>query len=184
MRRARDNPFAVHRVLRERYRLSALGVAGAHGAARAARLARRDRGTARERQDHAARRSRRPAGSTGLARSTGCGSTPTSDDSASRRMGRGRLRAVRRRRAVERSRLAALARRAGRAGGLVITTHRAGRLPAVAPLRNVPRAVARPGRVARRAAVRRECGELHARHDGNLRAALRELYDRWSMGAT
>jgi hypothetical protein len=28
----------------------------------------------------------------------------------------------------------------------------------------------------------RECGELHARHGGNLRAALRELYDRWTIG--
>jgi hypothetical protein len=26
-----------------------------------------------------------------------------------------------------------------------------------------------------------ECDELHARHGGNLRAALGELYDRWAI---
>jgi hypothetical protein len=73
-----------------------------------------------------------------------------------------------------------LAWRARRAGGLVLTAHHAGLLPTLARLETSPeileeivqeisgRGVAEFGRSA---------AELHRRHRGNLRDALRELYD-------
>ncbi len=182
MRRARDNPFAVHRVLRERYRLSAF-----------------------EWQELMARLEllgRRGA----IVGPHGSGKTTLLEDLAGRLEGQGwrihmlRFNADQRRLGVpstwERGDFVLcdgaeqlsvidwrrLARRARSAGGMVITTHRAGRSTVLhrcetSPelLRNLAASLGEPLSV-------RECGELYARHDGNLRAALSELYDRWATG--
>lgn len=67
-----------------------------------------------------------------------------------------------------------------RAGVIVVTSHRGGRLPLLHRCQTTP------------ALLRELCGSLqieisqdeavrlHRRHAGNLREALRELYDRWS----
>jgi hypothetical protein len=70
---------------------------------------------------------------------------------------------------------------ARRAGGLVVTTHAPGRLPtlvecATSPglLREIVEALLGP---AEAASWRDRAEEIYARHRGNLREALRELYD-------
>ncbi len=180
MRRARDNPFAVHRVLRERYRLSPPEWQGLM--AELARLGRR----------------------AAIVGPRGSGKTTLLEDLAGRleeqrwRIHLLRFNADRRRPeflagwdeddfvlcdgAEQLSLLdwRRLAHRARRAGGLVITTHRAGRLPTLHLCETSPELLRGPGRVARPAAVGPEGVEIHARHDGNLRAALGELYDRWA----
>jgi hypothetical protein len=75
-----------------------------------------------------------------------------------------------------------LARRAGSAGGLVITTHRAGRLPVLHRCETSPELLHSLAASLGGALSAHECRELHARHYGNLRAALGELYDRWTTG--
>ena len=69
------------------------------------------------------------------------------------------------------------------AGGLVITSHRAGLLPTLLECRTTPELLAglieellepEPDR------PRPTAEELYARHRGNLRDALRELYDLWA----
>lgn len=70
-----------------------------------------------------------------------------------------------------------------RAGGLVVTSHRRGLLPTLIRCRTTPGLLielveellgrAEPGWHAR---LRR----LHRRHRGNVRDAIRELYDRWA----
>jgi hypothetical protein len=182
MRRALDNPFAVHRVLRERYRLSALDWQALM--ARLELLGRRG----------------------AIVGPRGSGKTTLLEDLAGRLEGQGwrihllRFNADQRRLAFPAGSEAGdfvlcdgaeqlsfldwrrLALRARSAGGLVITTHRAGRLPALhrcetspALLQNLAASLGAPLSIG-------ECGELHARHDGDLRAALSELYDRWTMG--
>ena len=77
----------------------------------------------------------------------------------------------------------ALLRQARSAGGLVATTHRAGLLPTLVECRTSPRLLAElveellPERTAPSS---EELEELWSRHRGNLRLALRELYDRWA----
>jgi hypothetical protein len=72
-------------------------------------------------------------------------------------------------------------RRAARSGaGLVVTSHRPERLPTLVELRTTPGLLADiVGELAGRELAARlpSAGELFARHAGNLRAALRELYD-------
>jgi hypothetical protein len=179
MRRARDNPFAVHRVLRERYRLSS-----PEWQALMAGLARLGWRAA-------------------IVGPHGSGKTTLLEDLAGRLEQRWRIHLLRFNAArripgclarwnegdfvlcdgAEQLSLfdwRRLAHRASRAAGLVITTHHAGRLPTLrlcetSPelLRSLAASLGEPLSVG-------ECAELHARHDGNLRAALGELYNRWA----
>jgi hypothetical protein len=68
--------------------------------------------------------------------------------------------------------------RTRRAGGLVITSHRTGLLPTLYECRTSPELLA--GIVEELSGPGVEVGELWARHGGNVRDALRELYDRWA----
>jgi hypothetical protein len=69
--------------------------------------------------------------------------------------------------------------RSRRAGGLVVTSHRPGLLPTLLECETTPELLVE---------ILSELGEgeapvveeLYARHHGNLRDALRELYDRWA----
>jgi hypothetical protein len=182
MPRARDNPFAVHRVLRERYRLST--VEWQDLMARLERLGRRG----------------------GIVGPHGSGKTTLLEDLAGRLEGQGwRIHLLRFNR--DQRRLGFLARwdagdfvlcdgaeqlsfcdwrrlalRAGRSGGLVITTHRAGRLPVLHRCETSPELLHGLAASLGEPLSTGECRELHARHHGNLRAALSELYDRWTTG--
>lgn len=74
-------------------------------------------------------------------------------------------------------------RRSRAAGGLIVTLHRRGRLPALIETRTSPELLA--GLVEQilgdaASELAPLFPELHARHDGNLREALRELYDRYA----
>ena len=78
-------------------------------------------------------------------------------------------------------------RRSRAAGGLVITSHRAGLLPTLVECQTTPVLLAElvqdllaevPGDQDHSSD-----GELLARHDGNVRDALRELYDLWAARA-
>jgi hypothetical protein len=182
MRRARDNPFAVHRVLRERYRLST--VEWQELMAQLERLGRRG----------------------GIVGPRGSGKTTLLEDLAGRLEGRGwRIHLLRFNRDQRRPGFLArwgagdfvlcdgaeqlsfldwrrLALRAGRAGGLVITTHRPGRLAVLHRCETSPDLLHRLAASLGEPLSTGECGELHARHHGNLRAAFSELYDRWTMG--
>jgi hypothetical protein len=186
---ARDNPFAVDRVLAVRYRLS--GTSWEELLARLAALGHRG----------------------ALVGPQGSGKTTLLEDLAPRLADRGfqvhhvvlyegerRLpadpgRALPRRLgprdlvlldgADALSRLAwlGLRRHARRAGGLVVTSHRPGLLPTLHECATSPALLAGlvrdlAGEDGARAAPRPE--ELFARHGGNLRAALRELYDLWA----
>jgi hypothetical protein len=180
MRRARDNPFAVHRVLRERYRLShpewqalmaglaRLGwraaIVGPHGSGKTTLL--EDLAGRLEEQRwriHLLRFSsdrRRP----GVLAGWDEGDFVLCD-------GAEQLSLLDWRR---------LAHRARRAGGLVITTHHAGRLPTLRLCETSPALLRSLAGSLGQALSARECVEIHARHDGNLRAALGELYDGWA----
>lgn len=184
MMRACDNPFAVHRVLRQRYRLDDAGwtrllarlashewrgaIVGPHGAGKTTLL-----------EDLAARLS--AAGwrthyiflnreSPRLA----AGSLPfASADDFILLDGAEQLPAL----AWWRFRW-----QTRRAGGLVITTHSAGRLPTLWECRTSPELLR---------AITADLGvpldsstgsALHGRHAGNVREALRELYDRAACG--
>jgi hypothetical protein len=72
-------------------------------------------------------------------------------------------------------------RRSRAAGGLVVTSHRPGLLPTLLECRTTPELLAD----LLQQLLGEEAGglspeELHARHRGNLRDVLRELYDRWA----
>jgi hypothetical protein len=68
--------------------------------------------------------------------------------------------------------------RTRRAGGLVITSHRLGLLPTLFECKTTPELLA--GIVGELAGAEVDAEELYARHGGNVRDALRELYDRWA----
>ena len=71
-------------------------------------------------------------------------------------------------------------RRARAAGGLVITSHRPGRLPTLLECATTPALLAEIVTDllgSERAVAALDLRELHERHAGNLRHALRELYD-------
>lgn len=72
-----------------------------------------------------------------------------------------------------------LKRRCRRAGGLLITSHRPGLLPTLLECDTSPELLA--GIVRELGVEVSDAETLFARHGGNLRNALRELYDR-SMG--
>ena len=67
------------------------------------------------------------------------------------------------------------------AGGLVVTSHHPGLLPTLHECRTTPGLLAEI--VGELAGEGVETGELFSRHGGNVRDALRELYDLWSTGA-
>ncbi len=180
MRRARDNPFAVHRVLRERYRLSPpewqalmaglarLGrraaIVGPHGSGKTTLL--EDLASRLEEQlwqVHLLRFNadqRRP----GFLASWDEGDFVLCDGAEQLSLLDWRH----------------LAHRARRAGGLVITTHYAGRLPTLRLCETSPELLRSLAASLGEPLSARDGAEIHARHDGNLRAALRELYDRWA----
>jgi hypothetical protein len=70
--------------------------------------------------------------------------------------------------------------RTRRAGGLVITSHRPGLLPAFFKCETTPGLLAGIVGELLDGGEEPEVEELHARHRGNVRDALRELYDRWA----
>lgn len=184
MRRARDNPFAVHRVLRERYRLtepewSALlarldllggcgAIVGAHGSGKTTLL--EDLGERLEALGWRIRFVRLNAEQRRLPDVSGWGSEDFVLCDGAEQLT-----------FVDWQRLRF---RAARAGGFVITTHRPGPLPELhrcettpALLRGLAVSLGEPLSAA-------ESGALYARHAGDLRAALRELYDGWSRGVS
>jgi hypothetical protein len=67
------------------------------------------------------------------------------------------------------------------AGGLVITSHRPGLLPTLHECRTTPGLLAEI--VGELAGAEMETEDLFTRHGGNVREALREMYDLWSTGA-
>lgn len=74
-----------------------------------------------------------------------------------------------------------LAWKARAAAGLLVTTHRPGRLPTLHECRTSPELLAGLLReLAGEAAARVGAEELYARHGGDLREAFFELYDRWA----
>jgi hypothetical protein len=184
--RARDNPFAVHRVLKLRYRLSEPGwdellvrlerlhyraaIVGPEGSGKttlleelAQRLAARG---LRVRLATLRHRQRRLGAA--LATSLCCG------------LGARQLVLVDGAQELARLAWLGLRRRTRRAAGLVVTSHRPGLLPTLVECSTDP---------ALLAALVTELGErpqdpgpeeLHRRHRGNLRLALRELYDLYA----
>lgn len=66
-----------------------------------------------------------------------------------------------------------------RAGGLVITSHRPGLLPTLLECRTSPELLA--GIVRELAGEAPDVEGLYLRHAGNLRMALREMYDRYAF---
>lgn len=66
--------------------------------------------------------------------------------------------------------------RTRRAGGLVITSHQSGLLPTLCECETTPELLAEI--VSELSGAEVDVEELHARHGGNVRDALRELYDR------
>jgi hypothetical protein len=184
MLRARDNPFATDRVLRERYRLDASG-----WALLSARL-----------------RTLRHRGA--IVGPHGSGKTTLLEDLAARLATQGwRVNSVRLTvefpalgHAISRRRLAALeprdillldgAEQLGRwqwswlrflarhAGGLIITCHHAGRLPTVWRCRTTPELLRDLSGSLGVPLAESDAADLFTRHAGNLRNALRELYDR------
>lgn len=76
-----------------------------------------------------------------------------------------------------------LRRRSLAAGGLVVTSHRAGLLPTLYECRTTPELLATIVRDLADSPPGVAPEDLFARHEGNLRSALRELYDRCAASA-
>lgn len=189
MLRARDNPFATDRVLRERYRLDASGWALLSARLRALR----HRGA--------------------IVGPHGAGKTTLLEDLAARLAGQGwRVTSVwltvessRLGMSVSPRRLAALEPRdlllidgaeqlswlqwwlvrcrARGAGGIIITTHTPGRLPTLWRCCTTPELLRDLSDSLGVPLAERDAAELFSRHAGNLRNALRELYDRHAAHA-
>jgi len=185
---ARDNPFAVHRVLRQRYRLDEAG-----WAALVARLAAR-------------------GGRGAIVGPHGSGKTTLLEDLGVRLQSRGwrvhvlglsaEARAVPEAFSRElvpslgaRDALLidgaeqigwvswwALVLRARRAGVLLATAHRAGRLPTLHRCATSPEVLRELVAALGVALAPEEAEALHARHRGNVRDALRALYDAAAAG--
>jgi hypothetical protein len=74
-----------------------------------------------------------------------------------------------------------------RTGGLLVTSHRPGLLPTLLECRTAPELLAEiVANLLNKTpeACRARAGTLYHKHRGNLREALRELYDVWSSQAT
>lgn len=186
MRAARDNPFAVHRVLRVRYRLDEAAwaglfarlettrgrgaIVGPHGAGKTTLLEDLvDRADAAGWRTHLVRLSedvRR------VPRAFWREIAPT--------LGPNDLVAVDGAEQLSPLTWWWLRWRARRAGLLLITAHRAGRLPVLRWCSTSPALLCEITEALGVPLARVEAGVLHARHRGNLREALRELYDRWA----
>lgn len=69
------------------------------------------------------------------------------------------------------------------AGGLVVTTHRPGRLPILKTCATSPALLQTLAHSLGKELSSGQAEDLHDRHHGNLREALRELYD-WHAGKT
>lgn len=182
---AKDNPFAVHRVLRVRYALSKAGWV---------RLLERLRGMGHR---------------GAVVGPKGSGKTTLLEDLAARleaaawrvhwvrlssdhhaidakharelwRLGRGDALLIDGAEQLGRWEWWILRQRTRRAGALVVTTHRPGRLKTVHRCETSPELLRD---IVRQLGQELDwvCAcELHARHDGNIREALRELYDTWA----
>ena len=155
MLRAADNPFAVHRVLRERYRLS------------------------ETEWTHLLRRLERLGWRGAIVGPNGSGKTTLLEDLGKRLDASGRRDVQLVDGADQLSRVEWWRLRL-RSGGLVITTHKRAMLPVLHEcvttpdlLREITASLGVPLPVA-------ECASLLRRHGGNIRDALRELYDRES----
>ena len=186
--RAADNPFAVQRVLRIRYRLSgqtwdgllerfaALGyraaIVGPHGRGKTTLL-----------EDLAPR-----------LESLGFRVRSITLHTGDRRLTREQKRDLLRRLsprdllcvdgAEQLGRIAwlALLARSRAAGGLLITSHRPGLLPTLLECETSPELLEGIVRnLIGPETDRRQIGELFARHGGNVRSALREMYDVWAL---
>jgi hypothetical protein len=71
-------------------------------------------------------------------------------------------------------------KRSRAAGGLLVTSHRAGLLPTLMECRTTPELLDDVVRDLLGDSPDPQTAELFIRHDGNLRDALRELYDLWA----
>jgi ABC-type cobalamin/Fe3+-siderophores transport system ATPase subunit len=182
MRCACDNPFAVHRVTRERYRLTAAEwqalvtrlrqrdwrgeIVGPHGSGKTTLL--EDLATKLEAQSWHVHLLRFNAHQPRL------GHLASWDrDHIILVDGAEQLNIFDWRRLLRSSR---------RAGGLIVTTHRRRRLPLVHSCETSPELLSELAASLGERLPATACADLHARHRGNLRAALRELYDRWADG--
>ncbi|HEY2585764.1 MAG TPA: hypothetical protein VGI81_08375 [Tepidisphaeraceae bacterium] len=67
--------------------------------------------------------------------------------------------------------------------GLIVTLHRPGRLPTLVETTTSPALLRRIAASLDPAHALEDAEDLHARHAGNLREALRELYDRRAAGS-
>lgn len=180
--RARDNPFAVDRVLAVRYRLPAgsweelLARLAARGH-RGAIVGPEGSGKTTLLEDLASRLG--PRGfSTHLLRAR-----PGVPFAAPPRPGPADLLLVDGADALPRTAWLALRLSARRAGGLVVTTHRPGLLPTLHQCATSPELLAgivRDLLGEEDPAVTERFDQLFHRHGGNLRDALRELYDHWA----
>jgi hypothetical protein len=72
--------------------------------------------------------------------------------------------------------------RARAAAGLVVTSHRPGLLPTLHECRTTPELLAEIVRDLGAPAAAPRAGELFERHGGNVRGALREMYDAYAHG--
>ncbi len=184
MVRAKDNPFASERVLRERYRLDAAGwvellarwealgrrgaLVGAHGAGKTTLL-----------EDLAARLEREGWRVVWVRLSEEFARLPEWCDAGFfAALGESDVVLV-----DGAEQLGVLSWwgfrwRVRKAGGLVVTTHRAGRLGVLRRCETTAKLLKELVEALGETLSAEEAERLHARHRGNVREALRELYDR------
>jgi hypothetical protein len=188
MLRARDNPFATDQVLRQRYRLDEAGwtalqtrlaalrfraaIVGPHGA-----------GKTTLQEDLAVRLRAEGWRIVWLRLSTECPRLPPACDAAFF----GRLGAQDFVMLDGAEQLGTLAwwsfrYRSRKAGGLIVTTHRPGRLRTLWRCETTPELLRDLSAALRVPLSAHEAGRLHARHRGNLREVFRELYDECARG--
>jgi len=181
-RRTRDNPAAVHRVLGERYRLSAFewslllhrfevlgrraAIIGGHGSGKTTLL--EDLGERLHARGWGIHLVRVNADRPKLSELPDC-----DDHMIVLCDGAEQLNFFEWRRLRNSTRTA---------GGLVITMQYEGRLPTLHHCHSSPAVIRELAASLGYSITPAEGVELHTRHDGNVRSALRELYDTWSRG--
>lgn len=183
---ARENPFAVDRVLRERYRLDETGWAallarlrslrfrcalvGPHGAGKTTLL-----------EDMAVRLEAQKWRVMFLRLSEECPWLPASCDQAFfARLGPRDLVLLDGAEQLGPFAWLFFQFRTRRAGGTIVTLHREGRLPTLRTCETTPALLRELVESLGQTLSDEEAQGLHARHRGNLREAIRELYDRAS----